>query len=209
MELIHKTFDLIDRVTNSNYVVLRNIDLISSQQSSMENDIDVLVPREFIDGLSNEARSFGYEVYSDVNRCLYGAESHTHFKHHDDVHFDIVTGLYYRSAEDINTFVNVDIKLTKSMLNNKKEFNLNGGKMFVPSVDDELSHLVAHCIFDKRTVTDRYQKRIEELSKEMNDDNVKLLFDTMFYKVSDSIFKDIKNNNIDKIYTTYSSFIDY
>ena len=81
--------------------------------------------------------------------------------------------------------------------------------MFVPSVDDELSHLVAHCIFDKRTVTDRYQKRIEELSKEMNDDNVKLLFDTMFYKVSDSIFKDIKNNNIDKIYTTYSSFIDY
>ena len=51
MELIHKTFDLIDRVTNSNYVVLRNIDLILSQQSSMENDIDVLVPREFIDRL--------------------------------------------------------------------------------------------------------------------------------------------------------------
>ena len=209
MELIHKTLDLIDRVTNSNYVVLRNIDLISSQQSSMENDIDVLVPREFIDGLSSEAKSFEYEVYSDVNRCLYGAESHTHFKHHDDVHFDIVTGMYYRSAEDINTFVNVDIKLTKSMLNNKTEFNLNGGKMFVPSVDDELSHLVAHCIFDKRTVTDRYRKRIEELSKEMNDDNVKLLFDMMFYRVSDSIFEDIKNNNVDKIYTTYSSFIDY
>ena len=209
MELIHKTLDLIDRVTNSNYVVLRNIDLISSQQSSMENDIDVLIPREFIDGLSSEAKSFEYEVYSDVNRCLYGAESHTHFKHHDDVHFDIVTGMYYRSAEDINTFVNVDIKLTKSMLNNKTEFNLNGGKMFVPSVDDELSHLVAHCIFDKRTVTDRYRKRIEELSKEMNDDNVKLLFDMMFYRVSDSIFEDIKNNNVDKIYTTYSSFIDY
>ena len=42
MELIHKTFDLIDRVTNSNYVVLRNIDLIESQQSSIENDIDVV-----------------------------------------------------------------------------------------------------------------------------------------------------------------------
>ena len=209
MELIHKTFDLIDRVTNSNYVVLRNIDLIESQQSSIENDIDVLVPREFVGRLSTEAGSLGYDVYADRNRCLYGAESHTHFKHHDDVHFDIVTGLYYRSAEDINTFVNVDIKLTKSMLDNKKEFNLNGGKMFVPSVDDELSHLVALCIFDKRTVTDRYRKRIEELSKEMNDDNVKLLFDMMFYRDSDSIFEDIKNNNVDKIYTTYSSFIDY
>ena len=35
------------------------------------------------------------------------------------VHFDIVTGLYYRSSNDSNLFVKVNDKLEKSMLKDK------------------------------------------------------------------------------------------
>ena len=116
IKLISDTFEIINDVTKGNFVTIRNFDLIPDN-SSIENDIDVLVPKSYINLLLDTVKSFNYNVYSDGNPCLYGAEPHLHFKsNEDDVHFDIVTGLYYRSTNDINLFVDELKNLNKTWL---------------------------------------------------------------------------------------------
>ena len=160
-KLISDTFETINRVTHGSFVTLRNFDLIPDK-SSIENDIDVLIPKRDIDSVVEAVRSFSYTIYRDGNPCLYGAEPHLHFKNYDvGVHFDIVTGLYYRSTNDSNLFVNIDTRLADSMLSNRLFVDTTYKN--IPDVNDEFVHLVAHCIFDKHEVTERYEIRILKL----------------------------------------------
>ena len=213
IKLISDTFEVINHVTQGNFVTIRNFDLIPDE-SSIENDIDVLIPNEYINSVVDAVKPFKYTVYHDGNPCLYGAEPHLHFKNYDiGVHFDIVTGLYYRSTNDSNLFVNIDAYLTDSMLANR----LSGYAVYknMPSVNDEFAHLVAHCIFDKHKVTERYEGRILKLLKHIDDDvvldrkNYSGLLNRMFYKTTDSIFNAIKTNNVKNIYDAYVLYTDY
>ena len=106
IKLIEQTFEKISELTNDNFVTIRNFHHIP-EESSMENDIDVLIPSEYIENLSKELNSMGYNIQIDNLQYLYGAEPHIHFMG-NDVHFDIVTGLYYRSSNDLNMFVKIN-----------------------------------------------------------------------------------------------------
>ena len=119
VDYIQKTFDKINEVTNGRFVTIRGFDDIP-HNSSTKDDIDVLIPKQFIPKLTEELHSMGYFHHLDQLQYMYGAEPHIHFENRDlDVHFDIVIGLFYRSSNDLNLFINIDNKLTHSMLDNR------------------------------------------------------------------------------------------
>ena len=205
IELINHTFDVISKLTDDNFVTIRNFHHIP-EESSVENDIDVLIPSEYINNLTEELVKVGYRTQIDNLRYLYGAEPHIHYMT-NELHFDIVTGLYYRSSNDLNTFVKINNELTDSMMKNKVK--VNGVWRYQPSAEDELVHLCCHAIFDKRLVKESYAKRIDELFNDCDEEKLKWLLERAFYKVSNNIFEDIKNNRTSEIYSSYISFIDY
>ncbi len=205
-ELIQSTFKSINKITFNSFVTLRNFDLIPNE-SSIENDIDVLIPKEYLSDVIDAWKN-NYVIYQDQNPCLYGAEPHYHFKNTDlGVHFDIVTGLYYRSSNDSNLFVKVNDKLEKSML--KDKIDVDKIWLSQPSIEDELVHLACHCIFDKRKVTQRYEERMNYLFKHCKKEKLINLLEIAFYKTSKLIFQSISLGNSSEIYENYISFTDY
>ena len=190
VKLIKQIFNKLSELTNDNFVTIRNFHHIP-EESSVENDIDVLIPSEYINNLTEELIKVGYRTQVDNLRYLYGAEPHIHYMT-DEVHFDIVTGLYYRSSNDLNTFVATNGELTESMMYSKVKVD-NVWK-YQPSAEDELVHLCCHAIFDKRLVKESYAKRIDELFDDCDEEKLKWLLERAFYKVSNNIFEDIKNN---------------
>ena len=97
--------------------------------------------------------------------------------------------------------------IQQSMMKNKVK--VDGVWKYQPSAEDELVHLCCHAIFDKRLVKESYAKRIDELFGNCDEEKLKWLLERAFYKVSNNIFEDIKNNRTSEIYNSYISFIDY
>ena len=205
IELIKQTFEKISNITDDNFVTIRNFHHIP-EESSIENDIDVLIPSKYIDDLTKELNVMGYNTQIDNLQYLYGAEPHIHYMG-NGVHFDIVTGLYYRSSNDLNMFVKINDELTESMMDDKVK--VNDIWKWQPAPEDELVHLCCHAIFDKRLVKESYAKRIDYLFKDCDETKIKWLLEKSFFKVSDTIFDNIKNNKTNEIYKSYISFIDY
>lgn len=205
--LILKTFESIEKITNSRFVTLRNYDLIPNE-SSIENDIDLLIPLVYIQDLANKLSEFNYDIYQDNNPCMYGATPHIHFKHNQlDVHFDVTTGLYYRSIANKNIFINIDNKLTDKILNNKKQVDTIF--RYIPDPNDEIVHLVCHCIFDKNKTTNRYKNKILELVDNIDSTKVKNLLNLVFYKASNMIFEKIINKDVENLFESYITFKAY
>ena len=204
---IQQTFDKINEVTNGRFVTIRGFDDIP-HNSSTKDDIDVLVLKQFIPKLTEELHSMGYFHHLDQLQYMYGAEPHIHYENRElDVHFDIVTGLYYRSSNDLGLFINIDNKLTNSMLDNRVKTEAIW--QYQPTPEDEIVHLCCHAIFDKRLVKEKYHTRIDELFPNSNKEKLKQLLDISFFRVSDTIYKALENGETQNIYKKYISFIDY
>jgi hypothetical protein len=202
VEIIKQTFEKISKITNDNFVTLRNFHYIP-EESSIKNDIDILIPSKYINSLTQELNTLGYRKRLDKLQYLNGAEPHIFYKT-KNTHFDVVTGLYYRSPNNLKIFVNINNELTESMIKNKVKVD-NVWK-WQPAVEDEIVHLCCHAIFDKRLVKKACAKRIDNLFKNCDESKVKKLLDIAFNKTSDIIFKDIKNNKTTEIYKSYISF---
>lgn len=206
-DLIEKTFKTINEVTNGRFSTLRNLDLIPNE-SSIENDIDLLIPSIYIKEVIEILKPFNYQIYQDNVPCLYGAQPHIHLKHNElDVHFDIMTGMYYRSIANNTAFVNIDKRLTRSALDNKIISNQPYINNLHPS--DELVHLICHCIFDKRETPSRYEKRILELLPKSNPKKVYQLMSMIFYKVTDLLYQNVMDGNVKNLFNDYITFKDY
>lgn len=207
IKLIEETFKTINKVTNGRFSTLRNLDLIP-ESSSLENDIDLLIPSVYVKQVVEAVKSSSYQIYQDNSPCLYGAHPHIHFKHSNlDVHFDIMTGMYYRSVANNTAFVNIDKRLTRSALDNAVTVD----KVYIKhlSTNDELVHLVCHCIFDKRETTDKYQSRILELVDKINPPTVHKLMSMVFYKATDLIYSKVLDKDVKNLFNDYITFKDY
>jgi len=213
IELIKNTFNKLDE--KFKFLTLRNFHDIPDN-SSCDNDIDIIIKKEDYDAVHQFMKDLGYDVYYDntlpninvVHKYIYEAKSHLHAVNRKiDVHFDIVCGLYYRSLEDRNIFVGGFESLENSLWDNK--FSVNTCYKYRTSDEDLLNYLVCHCIFDKRQVTSKYEKIILELYSKSDKDKLKELFDLSFYKASDHVLSVIESGNISNLFTDYTQYSNY
>ena len=123
-----------------------------------------------------------------------------------DVKFDIVTGLYYRSINDKMLWIPINKEVQKSMIANKIDVDEIWRSQ--PSSEDELIHLLCHCIFDKRKVSQKYIDRINYLLKNINEDKVKYLMERAFYASWESVYNKMKTNP-SKLYEEYVEYTNY
>ena len=206
-ELINSTYKVISDVCEQ-FVTLRNFDDIPDNCTS-NNDIDILISKPDMPALIAAVKPLGYsKIWTDNVTYLYGAEPHTHFHNvSKDVHFDIVTGLYYRSLADDNIFVNVDEELLKSMFHNK--IASDECWMYRPSPEDYLTHICCHVIFDKKQCNDKYASIIHNEFKVCDREKVLKLFNYAFYSLANNLVECIETNQAKRLFDIYLTSCKY
>lgn len=204
-DLIERTFDGINE--RFDFVTLRNFELIP-HDSSRANDIDIIIRKGDKEEYSKYMTSLGYSLSYDSESYIYEAESHIHCVNPSlDVHFDTVTGLYYRSLSDMNLFVGGFKELEDSLFDNK--LSVNKCYKYIPSPEDLLTHLCCHCIFDKRNVPQKYQNSINNLFLDCNEPKLDSLFKLAFHKASSYLISLIKEGEVGSLYLKYIGYQDY
>lgn len=200
IKLIKTTFEKIDEFSEGNFLVLRNFDHIPNQ-SSHQNDIDVLCPID----IRKPMTDLGYKYHLDKNEYLYEAKPHTHFTNNSiDVHFDVVEGLYYKSLADPKIFVNINEQVVTLMLQRKEKTSKCW--MYQPAPVDLLFHLICHSIFDKRTVTDRYQDQINSLYAQCDKEDLRELAKMVFFKFTDRLMEILDTKSLKDLFNQYRTF---
>lgn len=203
-QLIKETYKVL-KENNLNFVNLRNFDLIFSDT---ESDIDVLIDESDANKLNEVMKLFGYKKYIDKGIiCLYNAKTHMHFINQQlQVHFDIVTGLFYRSL-DMGQYVPIDQQLQKQILQNK--IKVHKPWIYQPSPEDEIIHLCCHAIFDKKTVSERYCQRISVLFEICDKPLLRKGLSLCFFKFAPKAFELMEKKSISNLYNNYIKFREY
>ncbi len=206
-ELIETCFKIIHQITNKQFVTLRGFDEIPDKVS-VNNDVDVMVcGSHIIPFIDLEFKKLGFTLYVDNHSYMYGAEPHYQFVNNNlDVKFDIVTGLYYRSINDKMLWIPINKEVQKSMIANK--VNVDEIWKIQPSPEDELIHILCHCIFDKRKVPQKYINRINHLLKNTDKNKIEYLMERAFYASWESIYSKMKSDP-SKLYEEYVQYTNY
>ena len=206
-DFIKQCFDAIDQITIGQFVTLRGFDEIPDQVA-VNNDIDIMVcGSHVIEPLNHHFSQMGFTLNVDNHTYLYGAEPHFQFINHQmDTKFDIVTGLYYRSMNDKMTWIPINKEVEKSMMINKVKVEEMWKKQ--PSVEDELVHILCHCIFDKRDMKEKYISRIHYLFDKSEKTKLKTLLEKAFYSFSEKIYDNMIENTreLSNLYLTYNTY---
>lgn len=207
-ELLKKIFSSLQS-SNVDYMVLRKHDKIPENISCLD-DLDVLCKRNQRSVIKTVFRDLGFIFYSDSleNNCyLYGSYSHDHFVNkNDDLHIDVVYSLAYRSTNS-GEWVPAHKLLQDSIWKNRKKSDKFW--VYMPDAKDELIHILCHCMFDKKKVSDYYANEIFRLIKECDESELINYLQLIFFKYSDNLVKKIKIGNVKDLYKNYISFKDY
>lgn len=205
---IKQCFESLVHCTSNMFVTLRGHDEIPND-ITVKNDIDVLLCGQIsVNAINQQFQQMGFKVHVDQHRYMYGAEPHIQFMHEQmDVKFDFVTGLYYRSVADKMLWIPVNKEVFKSMMRNRVYEN-DSLYRFRPAYEDELVHIVCHCIFDKRETPQKYIDRIKELIPLIDESKVKYLMNRAFYAASDKVFDTMKTAP-ENLHNAYISFTEY
>ena len=206
-EIIKQCFSIINQVTCGQFVTLRGVDEIPDKVA-VNNDIDIMVcGSHVIPYLEQEFKKLGFILHVDSHKYMYGAEPHYQFVNHQaDVKFDLVTGLYYRSSNDKMLWIPVNSEVQKSMIINKVK--VDNIWIYQSSPEDELVHIICHCIFDKRKTSSKYIKRIEHLLKIVDENKVKPLMKRALYSSWEHIYEVMKKNP-SEMFEEYVSYVNY
>ena len=200
------TFNLIDE--KFRFITLRNFHLIPDD-SSIENDIDIMIEKEEYHNFAVFMKNLGFEVNFDIgHEYLYGARGHIHcVDRRLGVHFDVVDGLYYRSLNQRNLFVGGFSDLEGEMWKNLVK--VDECYKYRPREEDFLTHLCCHCVFDKMVVNTKYKELIEETYNNVDRAEIGKLFSHSFYKASEKLINTIENKKTEDLLKEYVGFSDY
>ena len=206
-ELVKTCFDVIHQTTNGQFVTLRGFDEIPDQITA-KNDVDIMVcGSHVIPFLDAQFKKLGFTLFVDNHKYMYGAEPHYQFVNNKaDVKLDIVTGLYYRSSNDKMLWIPINKEVQRSMISNK--VNVDEMWKIQPSPEDELVHIICHCIFDKRKTSQKYIDRIDILLKNIDDDVLKQLLERAFYASWETVYNVMKTDP-SNLYNKYIQYTNY
>lgn len=207
LNLIKKTFDILDEFCFE-FVLLRGIDAIESQHSN--KDFDLLVRPKDIRNLEQVLLDFGYTVSTENNKgmlYLYGASPSKHFRINEAfIHFDITAALQYRALNG-NAIVAVNTVLQEAIFAEKK--SVEAVWRYIPSPEDELTHLCCRSIFDHNKVLKTHKQRMEILRNEVDETRLLAKLKLIFYKFSGTLWGIIQENKFTSVFDEYISFTDY
>ncbi len=156
-QLLATVFEELDR-SQISYCVLRgHADLLAG---AIDGDVDLLVAAEQLDRMRRALGRLGF-----VTLSRWGQAPHHFFIGYDDagdqwVKLDVVTELAYgRPVPALST------DLAAHCLAKR----VRHGPLFTPAAGDELLALLLHCLLDKRAFEAKYQGRLTELARRIED----------------------------------------
>ena len=191
------------------FLVLRNHEDIPSK-ISIDNDLDLLVKADCNKKLIKIMKNYSFKVYKEKfssNEYLYKSLPHIHFYNFkENIHFDVVNNLSYKSPNN-NEWVSVHEEIQKSIWTNKLKTNFFW--FYKPNFQDELIHLICHCLFDKKSFNNKYKTRIKELISKCDEVNLRNHLELIFFKFTDKLIHILNNDEFDNINQEYFSFSDY
>jgi hypothetical protein len=201
------------------YIVLRKAGLIfdSSEDVNLDNDIDLLIHYNDMERVSRSMREHGFTSYIDRGTYLYNSKPHTHFVNKElGIHFDVVDGLYYKSLSGDNLWVTADQELLNSAWENKKQIKINGKKIWVLAAPDFIAHIAAHCIFDKRGMSEYYVNAImtayDDYVKEDQVQRVSYLREHLWYgfrEYASRLVFILRNGELSKNFNIFENYIQF
>lgn len=123
---------------------------------------------------------------------------------------DLRNNLAYKSPMD-GARIPVDPAVTVGMLDRRKKESC----FYIPTVADELAHLIPHCVFNKDgEFPPYYADRCEELFIAIRSDNEQLelfrnLLEKIFFKADQLVFELITENRYSEIRNELEEFSEY
>jgi len=191
------------------------------ENSTINNDIDILVPRckqKFTNVFFN---SFGFKKQVDsylLNIYLYGAKPHIHYINKElNLHFDCVEQLISKSLHNvyigsvpITHWIPLDKRIQELAICTENVYNNNLGQIKTLSKNVELVHLLAHIIFDKRGRFETYySKRILTLYREIDNKELENLLELVFFKFTPNLLKILDSGSTKDLFTNFINFKEY
>lgn len=195
------------------YILMRNINNELPSSLEVGKDIDILInksdEKEFINFFhSNNYQTiehpFKYAVF------LYGVDRFE-FKYNNNnkILFDLSFQIAVRSL-DKGQWIPLDQIIQESAWENKRFEKIDDSfGYWTLSYEDEFVCLVARSIFDKKEFQEGYIKRIDELFKIINQNDVISKFNMVFFKFTPYLMSYIEKQNYDEIIKNYLQFKEY
>lgn len=207
-EILTKVFTQLTNL-KIDYIVLRNHKSIPNS-ITLSNDLDIICKREQRKELIKLLKYFGFKFRPDGrfrNIYLYGTYPHDHFRSNKiDLHIDIVYNLSYRSTnkgEWVPAHAEIQQSIWKNITYSDTIWKCE------PSKEDELVHIIAHSILDKRVITPAYSNRITELLKNVDIVKVLSLLEHLFFAFTPHLIQLLQNKEFENVFNKYISFGDY
>ncbi len=192
------------------YIVLRKHNAVP-EGITVNDDLDLLVRPQAVTSFRQTMQSFGFLGRVDStedNIFLYGATPHEHFIHHkQDLHLDVVLQLMYRSPNR-GEWIPAHQEIQESMWAHRVNDKSFLGK-WRPSVTDELVHITAHGILDKKCVSPVYQDRIRKIMPLVDKELALCLLSLLFFKAASLVMTSLERGDFEGIYARYITFRDY
>ena len=170
--------------------------------------MDIIIENFKEKNLKKYLISESFDCRVDNFNYLYGAKPHYHFTNKKlDLHLDIVEGSYFCSLDSFETFVPLDDELQESFFHNR--LKVNKIWLYQPSKEDELLHLVCHCLFDKRKFKKKHIERIMEIKNQIDLGLFKKMLTICFKKADKKIYELLENNEFDFFYEKFIGLESY
>ena len=123
-----------------------------------------------------------------------------------DIILDLKNKLAYKSTS-IDHRIPADPQLEKFLFDNSRRHK---EVIKVPSIEDELTHIVAHCIFDKDgNFEEYYQERVKYLLKDADRDKVRSRLEKIFFKAEKFVYKKMRQDELSKLRKNLVQYSDY
>ena len=210
---IKNIFSLLNK-SKLNYIITWNINNELPSALKVGKDIDILINKNDEKKFINFFHANNYQTTNHPFRYdifLYGVDrfEFKYMNYDNNIDFDMVFQIAVRSL-DAGQFIPLDQIVQESAWKNKRFEKISDDfGYWTLSYEDELICLVARSIFDKREFKSGHIKRINELFKIINKNDVLEKFNMIFFEYTSRLIKYIEDQNYNEIINNYLKFKEY
>jgi len=191
-----KIIDSISKSTQDNFIIL-----------STHNDIDILIDGYYKYKIINIFNNLGFksQIKNPESTCLYYAEHDIQF-FKDNLHYDLHSNLCYKGLKP-NSYIPIDKTFEEYCF--KTKIKSNDVWKYKLSPEANIVHIVCRIIFDKKTVPQHYQNKLESLLNSIDKDELLYALELALFKYAKHAYNLILNRKFEHLSTSYIACCDY